>query len=265
MGLGITGVVASGALLVKQTLTVEPMINDHKIRLDQAKNTPDSSDKVVTQVYIHTAKEMVVHYGPAVSVGLLGLTAILVSNGILERRNAALVAAYQTVSTAFGEYRRRVQEEIGEERERDVYLGIRKEEVKDEETHEVKSEHTIETDPNKISPYAKFFDEYNQYWMKTPEYNLLFLRQKQSYFNDLLYARGHVFLNEVYKELGIPETQAGAIVGWTIDPEGDNYVDFGIYELHSQEARDFVNGYEKSIRLDFNVNGPILQKLPKGY
>ena len=60
--------------------------------------------------------------------------------------------------------------------------------------------------------------------------------------------------------LGFPRTQAGQIVGWVYDeknPIGDNFVDFGIYNLDSERARAFVNGYERSILLDFNVDGNV--------
>ena len=89
----------------------------------------------------------------------------------------------------------------------------------------------------------------------------MFLRHTQDYFNDLLRSRGSVVLNEVYDYLGIPRTKAGAVVGWIYDeknPKGDNYIDFGIYNIHDRAARDFVNGYERSIWLDFNVDGYIL-------
>lgn len=62
--------------------------------------------------------------------------------------------------------------------------------------------------------------------------------------------------------LDIPRTKAGQIVGWAYDlnnPSGDNYVDFGIYETNRKVVRDFINGYERSIILDFNVDGPILE------
>ena len=41
----------------------------------------------------------------------------------------------------------------------------------------------------------------------------------------------------------------------------DGYVSFGIYNANRETARDFVNGYERSILLDFNVDGPILDTL----
>ena len=67
---------------------------------------------------------------------------------------------------------------------------------------------------------------------------------------------------DVYDMLGIPRTKAGQIVGWLYRPEdpnykGDNHVDFGIYDYTKEINRDFVNGYERTILLDFNVDGPI--------
>jgi hypothetical protein len=70
-----------------------------------------------------------------------------------------------------------------------------------------------------------------------------------------------VFLNEVYEQLGIPASRAGAVVGWTILPGGDGYIDFGIFDGENSSARMFVNGHEKSILLDFNVDGVIYNKI----
>ena len=69
-----------------------------------------------------------------------------------------------------------------------------------------------------------------------------------------------MFLNEVYDMLGIPKSKAGQVVGWVYDeenPVGDNYVDFGIYDLSKERVRRFVNGDERNILLDFNVDGNI--------
>ena len=115
-------------------------------------------------------------------------------------------------------------------------------------------------DPNLYSDYAKFFDEFNPNWQNDPEYNLMFLKSQQQYANDLLKARGRLFLNEVYDMLGIERTKAGQVVGWTYNmknPTGDNFVDFGIYDMSKERVRAFVNGYEPSILLDFNVDGNV--------
>jgi hypothetical protein len=89
------------------------------------------------------------------------------------------------------------------------------------------------------------------------------LRGQQQFFNDLLIRRGNVFLNEVYDALGIERTQAGSVVGWMISENGDNYIDFGFYDGDSERARAFVNGNERSVLLDFNVDGVIYDRFTK--
>lgn len=111
------------------------------------------------------------------------------------------------------------------------------------------------------SMYARFFDQSCAGWSKDSEYNLAYLRQQQIHANELLKLKGHLYLNEVYDLLGIPRTKAGQVVGWVYDeknPIGDNCVDFGIF---NEGNESFVNGYEKSVLLDFNVDGNILDYL----
>ena len=78
--------------------------------------------------------------------------------------------------------------------------------------------------------------------------------------NEQLMKKGHLYLNEVYDLLGIEKTNAGRVVGWMYDeknPTGDNLVDFGMYDSSNERKRMFINGYERSILLDFNVDGVI--------
>lgn len=106
--------------------------------------------------------------------------------------------------------------------------------------------------------YARFFDETCKGYEKDTQYNLLMLRGQQQYANDLLHARGYVFLNDVYDMLGIDRTKEGQIVGWVYNKNnevGDNFVDFGILETN-REIED--GSYEPAILLDFNVDGNIL-------
>jgi hypothetical protein len=179
----------------------------------------------------------------------------------MKKRNLALVAAYKAIEEGFMAYRKRVIQEHGEKADYMYKNGLRSETVVETEVDEkgksykVKKEKLIK-DPNGLSVYAKFFDETCRQWSKNAEYNLMFLKAQQNYYNNLLMARGHVFLNEVYDALGIPRTQAGSIVGWVIGG-GDNNIDFGIFDGDRPIVRNFVNGYEHSILLDFNVDGAI--------
>ena len=92
----------------------------------------------------------------------------------------------------------------------------------------------------------------------------MYLRRQQDWANEKLKQKGHLFLNEVYDMLGINRTRAGQVVGWIYDEnndKGDNFVDFGIYDINSERKRAFVNGDERSILLDFNVDGVIYDKI----
>ena len=114
------------------------------------------------------------------------------------------------------------------------------------------------------SDYARFYDDGCTGWEKDPDYNKMFLKAQQQYANDKLIAQGYLFLNDVYDMLGIPRSKAGQVVGWVYNPEnpeGDNYVDFGIFDVTKENARDFVNGYVSTILLDFNVDGNIWDKM----
>ena len=89
----------------------------------------------------------------------------------------------------------------------------------------------------------------------------MFLKDQQRYANDRLKTKGCLFLNEVYDMLGFQRTKAGACVGWVYDekhPTGDNFVDFGLYNGYNDRTNAFVNGRERSVILDFNVDGYIL-------
>jgi hypothetical protein len=168
------------------------------------------------------------------------------------------------MEASFAKYRKDVAEVIGAEKERDIRLGFRDEVIEDEDGNAKTVTNVDGVGPHGYSQYARFFDESSVNWSRTPEYNLMTLRAIQNHANDLLHSRGFVFLNEVYKELGIPMSQEGQLVGWTrkgSNGEGDGYVDFGIYDFQSDDRRAFVNGLERSILLDFNVDGFIQDKI----
>jgi len=227
--------------------------------------TEQDYKKDLTVTYVQTGLSFVKLYAPAVTLGVASICCILGAHNIMKKRNVAIVAAYKAVEGSFKDYRRRVVSEFGEDKDRQFRYGINHETVteveNDEDGKAKKVKKIVESaDPNHYSQYARFFDEACTNWSKTPEYNALFLKAQQNYANDMLHAKGHLFLNEVYDLLGVPRSQAGAVTGWLMG-NGDDFVDFGIYNLNSEAARDFVNGYERSILLDFNVDGVIFDMI----
>lgn len=275
-GIGVVGVITSTVLACKATMKINDVLEDAKYQLDKVKevaNDPaydgqyneEDAKKDTTIIYVQKGVEIVKIYLPAITVGAVSLGCLLASNNILRKRNAALGAAYATLDKSYKTYRNRVAERFGDEVEKEIRYGIKAEKVEktitDEDGNELTVEEEVKTmDPNLYSDYARFFDEASPYWQKDPEYNLMFLKAQQQYANDLLKARGRLFLNEVYEMLGIEKSKAGQIVGWVYDPVnpvGDNFVDFGIYDMSKDRVRAFVNGYEPNILLDFNVDGNV--------
>ena len=130
---------------------------------------------------------------------------------------------------------------------------------RDLEMTEAKETEKVDGEYINASIYARFFNESCVGWSKDAEKNISFLKLQQQYANELLKAKGHLFLNEVYDMLGMARSKAGQVVGWIYNPDnpiGDNYVDFDIFADHNE---DFVNGYERTALLDFNVDGNILE------
>lgn len=276
--LGCAGTVGAAVLACKETLELEEVLDNSKEMINDIKNSHATTEeelypeavykKDLASAYFKAGFDIVKLYSPSVLLGGSSIALIFASNNMMKKRNASLAAAYATLDSMYKRYRKNVIEAYGEDVDRDMRFGIKREEIVeeviDEETGKKKTvKKTVEKveNPGGYSDYARFFDESCRAWDKEPEYNLMFLKGVQSWANNKLQAYGYLFLNDVYDALGIPRTLAGQSVGWVYDsenPVGDNFVDFGIYDKEHEAARCFVNGTENVILLDFNVDGDIL-------
>lgn len=278
---GVVGGVAAAVMACKATLKVNTITEEAKTNIEKIHTatetgiteagevyTPEDSKKDLTIAYTQTALKLVRLYGPAVVLGGLSITAILSGYNITKKRYVATAAAYTALDNSFKEYRGRLIDRFGEELDKELKYNIKSKEVEEIVVNEDGTEAVVKktvdvvdvADPNNISPYARFFDDGCTGWDKNPETSLWFLKLQQDFANEKLRRRGYLFLNEVYEMLGIPRSSAGCVVGWIYDekcPNGDNFVDFGIFDVTKPKNRDFVNGYERAILLDFNVDGDI--------
>lgn len=274
---GVVGTVASAVMACRATTKLSEVIEEQKEQIYQIhdyvethgyseKYSEEDSKKDLVIVYTQTAVKLVKLYAPSVILGTLSIGAMLTSNNILRKRNVALAAAYTAIDKSFKNYRNNVVERFGEEIDHELRYNIKAKEfeetIVDENGNETTVKNEVEVvDPNSISDFARFFDDGCNGWTKDPNTNLAYLKNQQRYANDVLKTKGHLFLNEVYDMLGIPRCPAGQVVGWIYDdnnPVGDNFVDFGIYDASKESNRNFVNGYERTILLDFNVDGNIM-------
>ena len=282
---GAVGAVTATVMACVATTHFEEIVDDLNEDLDKMKKvseaaaenedityTEEQKKSDMVKVYVRAGAKFVKLYLPAALVLAASIFLIGKSHVIMQGRHMQALALYEATDHAFKMYRDRVKAAVGEEMERDIryapkQVDTEKVPVIDEtgaETGETTDEPVYDIDLQDISPYAKFFDDGSRFFdHNSTDYNLNFLLQQQSKANDMLDKRGYLFLNEVYQMLGIPVTQIGQSVGWLKCGKGDGFVDFGIYDMHSQERRRFVNGVERYILLDFNVDGDITKVFAK--
>lgn len=273
---GIVAGVAGTVMACKETLKVDEILDEHKetinkinICLTDEKYKEDYNEndakKDLTITYTKTIIKLAKLYAPAIALEALSISCLVGSHNILKKRNVAIMAAYTLLENNYKKYRKNVIEKLGKDADDEFRLGIKAKEIETTDENGKKKKEIVKTaDINEHSDYAKFFDEFSEYYRKDPNYNLLFIKKQQNWANDKLRSQGYLFLNDVYEMLGIPKTPAGQIVGWVYNPDDsniDSYVDFGIYNGNDEDKRRFVNGLEKSILLDFNVDGVIYNKI----
>ena len=278
---GVIGTVTSAVMACKATLKVNDVIDETKETIedihycvgkglktaDGEEYTQEVANKELTIVYIQTGWKFAKLYGPAVLLGVASIGCMVGSNKILRKRNIALGAAFTAMDKSFKEYRGRVIEKFGKDLDRELRFNTKakqiEETVVDENGKESTVTKTVEiVDPNVThSIYSVVFCEGNTGWTKNAELNKVFLLQQQNYANDKLRLNGVLTLNEVYDMIGAPRTAYGQLAGWVYTEDssvGDNFVDFGIFDINSEKKCDFINGIERSIILDFNCIGNIL-------
>lgn len=282
VGLGVVGTVTSAVMACRATTKISLILDETKDTIDAIHETVEKAEtdetinytaqdaqKDLALVYVQSGIKFAKLYAPSVAFGVLSITSILAGTNILHKRNVALAAAYATIDSSFKQYRDRVVERFGKELDRELKYNIKSEKVEevvvDEKGKEKKVTKSVDIiDPKNVNDYSRIFYEGNVGWDKNPQYTLMFLKQQQNWANDLLKRRGYLFLNEVYEMLGFSRIPDGQLIGWIYDeknPIGDNFVDFGIYDLNDENKIRFVNGDERAIILEFNHDGYILDKM----
>ena len=274
----IIGGLVAGAAAIYTTVTATLKVHEvlDKVEEDKAlveKTREEHPEAYTEEAYTHDLKVIrkdatvgmiKLYYKPALFF-LLSTVCYFAAHKILHDREVAIAAALKVTQEAFDRYRARVREKEGDDADRYYRYGALPP-ARDESGAVAIPENTEETsmalvDPNSYSQYARLFDVGNSNWSNVPEFNLMYLKTQQNLANDMLHSRGHVFLNEVYRLLGFPDTKAGSVVGWILGKGHDNFVDFGFQGVGNEAARDFANGYSPSVWLDFNVDGVIYDKI----
>lgn len=278
MVVGAVGAVTSTVMACKATLKVNDILAAHdatvatihdvqegNVQIKAGEEyTEEDVKKDLTTTYVQTGLKIAKLYAPAVILGTLSIGCMFGSNHILQKRNAALTAAYVTLDKAFADYKGRVTERFGDRVQSELEHGIKAVEVENKIVNEDGTEETIKSYMDEVdgahSPYDLIFDEMIDEWQPDAQYNKWHLAQVEDAASRRLRTQGYLFLNDVYRMIGRYNSGAmivkpeGQIVGWLYDPNNEN--------LHNcvKLGLDKMQG-DRNVVLHFNVDGPIIDKI----
>jgi hypothetical protein len=198
----LTTAYLTGKASFKAAHILEDALEEKRIEIqhDKPRGIPslDNKEKVriVWKLYI-----------PAASTGVVTVVSIIAANRIGMRRAAAVAAAYSISEKAFAEYKEKVLEKIGENKERDVRDDLAKDRVKD---NPVSSSQVIITGGGDVLCYDAFTARYFKSDMES-------LKKAQNDLNYKVLNDFYASLSDFYDLIGLPTTSFSDEVGWNSD------------------------------------------------
>lgn len=238
-----------------------------------ADNIPDEDvEKYERKLRILFILDTARSVAPAAIVGAATITMIYFSNSISKKRLAAVGAAYTALQTAFDGYKKTMVDALGKESVDKIIkpklpnIGKSPEEIlsSDNKSDAADVTDAVIASMKELSPYARVISEDSSTcWDTNEDYVAENLAAVQLWANRRLERKGHLFLNEVFDQLGLSRTREGAVVGWIKNSEnGDNYVSFGDYEssIYRVPSEDWSR-VDSNFIVDFNVDGMIWDKI----
>jgi hypothetical protein len=273
--------------LCKQTLKVTEIVDETKETLEKIHTQEDKlnngeepkyeengelvpyteevakRDKFIA--YLQCGTKIAKNYAPAVGLYILSIAMILGGFKIIKGRYVATMGVLTATQNSFKEYRKKIADKYGKNIDLETLLGVEhttetEEEVDKKGNIKVKEteKHTATKSRDDDSDFTRLFDELNaKTWKNDPVANFTFLKSVEKWCTNRLRTRGHLFLNEVYDALGMEHTKTGALCGWILDGNGDDFVDFGLDGI----PREWDWYEEPNMWLNFNCEGAIYDKI----
>ena len=161
-------------------------------------------------------KEVAINYIPAITSAMLTIGTMAASNKISKQRIKGLTSAYTNLNTRFNKFKLAAMGALGTEGYKQIMETDAKNDIK---------ESPIPAEENEFIFYDYF--SHQDFLAKLED-----VIAAQYDLNRMFVLRGYVMLNDYYELLGLPQTDEGAILGWSLDS--------GI-EFYGYEWIDFIN------------------------
>ena len=196
-GIGIAGMITTTVLAVKATPKAIRLIEE----------TKEEKGEDLTKA--ETIKTCWKAYIPAAATCVASTACLIGASSVRIRRNAMLATAYKLSETAFSEYKEKVVETIGDEKEKVVREKVSEERIK---KNPITKNEIIMTDYGD----TQFYETLSGRYFKS---DIEQIKKVVNYLNkDMLQDMfGTISLNEFYDELELERIDLGDELGWRVD------------------------------------------------
>lgn len=193
---GIGCMISSTVLAVKETPKALTLIEDKRKELEV--------DELTTGEIIKTAWKC---YIPSIATSVIGVGCLVGASTANAKRSAAILTAYKLTETAFLDYKDKVVETIGENKEKTIRDKVAKKKI---EENPVTQNNIIMTGNGDTLCCDMFCGRYFKSDIEK-------IKKAVNIINKKLLSYGYLSLNEFYDEIGLPSNDLGEELGWNID------------------------------------------------
>lgn len=242
LGLGIASAITSTVLAVKATpkameLLAEAEKENINRQIKEGVPGPEVKNGLPSAQVVKTVWKC---YIPAAISGAASIACLLGSHSVNAKRNAALATAYKLSETALNEYREKVVEEIGEDKEKVIRDKVSQKHL-DEKP--VSKNEVVITGTGKQLCYDGISGRYFESDIQT-------IRAAVNKINETMVYEMYAALNDFYNEIGLSNTDMGDELGWNLD---DGLLEISYGAMVADDGRPCITlDYRIAPRYDFS-------------
>lgn len=195
-GLAVAGVITTSYLTGKAAYQASKILSEEETIPDDPKEKFKEQTRLTWKLYV-----------PAGIAGTCTVAFIIGAAKASGNKTAAAITAYSLSEKAFTEYREKVIEQVGKNKDQKIRDDIAQEHVSG---NPVVSKEVIITGGGDVMCCELYTHRYFKSDMES-------LRKVENYINQLRLTEMYVTLDELYDEIGLPHTDVSGKIGWNFE------------------------------------------------
>ena len=208
--IGVTGAVGAVVLTGKASFKAAEILAEERVRIENGLVTSRDLGVETDLLMDNRAKFDLVwkEYIPAAVIGTLAVAAMVGANHIGMKRAAAMASAYSLLQQGYHEYKEKVLETVGKNKEEQVRVKVAQEKI--ERTPFPKDREAYFLAPGN----DLWFDARTGRWFRS---DMETVRAAVNDLNEIILRVGHASVSDFYEMIGLDTTSDSDELGWTTD------------------------------------------------